>query len=448
MSRFRLPRGFCLAVLAISLIFVGVQDPVPSAAAPAPQANAQAIARVMQIQDRNTARLMAVKGVVGTATGLNAAGQPVVKVFLARAGVAGIPAKLEGVPVQVQVTGVFVALPKRPRPPGKGRNKAPEVTILSPADGSTFDSGATITFEGTATDKEDADLSGDDLIWTSSIEDPDVIGEGASFSTTLSDGTHTITASVTDWSGKTGSDSITVTVGEAPPPEPTIVPIGSSTGNEGQCSAGTLGCRAWKFAGDGEAVEYYALSNNHVYALENNAAIGSRIVSPGLYDTNCLFDPDNVMGKLSAFEPINFDGLDNTIDAAIAECLPEFPKRPGKSTPSDGYGTPKCTAVSAFVGQAVQKYGRTTSLTKGKVTGINATVNVGYSSGTARFVDQIIVESRKPFIKAGDSGSLLVTDPDRNPVGLLFAGNVNGKLAVANHIDAVLARFEVTVDGE
>ena len=37
---------------------------------------------------------------------------------------------------------------------------------------------------------------------------------------------------------------------------------------------------------------------------------------------------------------------------------------------------------------------------------------------------------------------------DRKPVGLLFAGNLTGKLAVANRIDLVLARFNVTVDGE
>jgi hypothetical protein len=76
------------------------------------------------------------------------------------------------------------------------------------------------------------------------------------------------------------------------------------------------------------------------------------------------------------------------------------------------------------------------------------TVNVGYGSGTARFVNQIAVYSRKPFIKAGDSGSLLVTKTGHNPVGLLFAGNTTGKLAIANPIDAVLESLGVTIDGE
>ena len=48
---------------------------------------------------------------------------------------------------------------------------------------------------------------------------------------------------------------------------------------------------------------------------------------------------------------------------------------------------------------------------------------------------------------AGDSGSLLVTDPDKNPVGLLFAGDSSGKFAIANQIDDVLDALGVTVDG-
>jgi PKD repeat protein len=102
--------------------------------------------------------------------------------------------------------------------------------------------------------------------------------------------------------------------------------------------------------------------------------------------------------------------------------------------------------VGASLGLNVQKYGRTTALTKGTVTDINATVDVGYDAGTARFVDQIIVSGRS-FLKAGDSGSLLVTDPGRNPVGLLFAGPRNGRYGIANRIDLVLSAFNVTVDG-
>lgn len=107
-----------------------------------------------------------------------------------------------------------------PPPP----NYPPVVTITSPADGSTFDSGATILFEGTASDTEDRDLTAN-LAWTSDIDGP--IGTGGSFSTTLSDGNHTITASVTDSGGATGNASISITVGT--PSEATTASVDSIT---------------------------------------------------------------------------------------------------------------------------------------------------------------------------------------------------------------------------
>ena len=41
-----------------------------------------------------------------------------------------------------------------------------------------------------------------------------------------------------------------------------------------------------------------------------------------------------------------------------------------------------------------------------------------------------------------------MTDPDRKPVGLLFAGDRGGKTGFANRIDLVLKRFNMTIDGE
>jgi hypothetical protein len=88
-------------------------------------------------------------------------------------------------------------------------NLPPVVIITSPTDGSEFASGETITFRGTATD-EDGDLA-DSLAWASSKDG--TIGTGREFSTTLSNGVHTITASATDSNNATGSDSVTITVG-------------------------------------------------------------------------------------------------------------------------------------------------------------------------------------------------------------------------------------------
>ena len=99
-------------------------------------------------------------------------------------------------------------------PPLSG-NALPTVTITAPPAGSTFTQGAPITFTGTATDAEDGNLTAS-LAWTSSVNGS--IGAGGSFSTsTLSVGTHTITASVTDSGGLQGSAAITVMVNAAAP---------------------------------------------------------------------------------------------------------------------------------------------------------------------------------------------------------------------------------------
>ena len=86
----------------------------------------------------------------------------------------------------------------------------PTVSITAPADGSSSNDGDSVSFAGTANDPEDGNLSGS-LSWSSSRDG--AIGSGASFSTSsLSVGSHTITASVTDSDGLSGSDSISITV--------------------------------------------------------------------------------------------------------------------------------------------------------------------------------------------------------------------------------------------
>jgi subtilisin family serine protease len=92
---------------------------------------------------------------------------------------------------------------------GGGGNTPPSVSITSPENGASFDTGESINFAGTATDTEDGSLTSS-LIWTSDVDQQ--IGTGGSFNATLTEGTHTITAKVTDLGGLTGSASVQVTV--------------------------------------------------------------------------------------------------------------------------------------------------------------------------------------------------------------------------------------------
>ena len=101
---------------------------------------------------------------------------------------------------------------------------APTVSIAIPGNGSIFDPPAPIDFQGSATDPEDFDLTAS-LVWTSSKDGQ--IGTGGSFQTTLSNGIHTITASVTDSGGNTANDSISITVGS--PGQPSTVAASSIT---------------------------------------------------------------------------------------------------------------------------------------------------------------------------------------------------------------------------
>src|SRR3989304_7137788 len=87
----------------------------------------------------------------------------------------------------------------------------PSISITNPIDGLISADGSEITFTGTATDVEDGDLTAS-IIWTSDLAGS--LGSGDSFTTSsLSIGTHTITASVTDSTSKTNSVSIIITIG-------------------------------------------------------------------------------------------------------------------------------------------------------------------------------------------------------------------------------------------
>lgn len=94
-------------------------------------------------------------------------------------------------------------------------NDAPVVTILSPANGDVFSSGAAIpiSFSGSATDSKDDDVTLTSSIeWSSNIDGS--IGTGGSVLSVLSNGQHTITASVTDSGQKTRQATIEITVGD------------------------------------------------------------------------------------------------------------------------------------------------------------------------------------------------------------------------------------------
>lgn len=190
--------------------------------------------------------------------------------------------------------------------------------------------------------------------------------------------------------------------------------------------------------------QYYILSNNHVLANSNDASLGDPILQPGPFDGGVM--PTDHIANLSRFVPITFDPPvpralhRNLVDAAIAE---------GQFHDLDreiywiGSVRGWRRKANVRVGTLVQKTGRTTNYTTGRITAVNATIDVGYGGGrVARFRDQIVTTN---ISAGGDSGSL-VTTLDNVAVGLLFAGS--SVATIVNQIENVRSLLRVEVDEE
>src|ERR1044072_1525189 len=121
MARFPSPRRaalvILLAVAAFAVAVAGCSKDRGTPLSPTSQnlgelTMANPIVRnVAAVQDRHTSDLMSIPGVVGTATGLNDAGELTVMVLTEHAlGAGRLPATLEGVPVFEEVTGRIRAM--------------------------------------------------------------------------------------------------------------------------------------------------------------------------------------------------------------------------------------------------------------------------------------------------------------------------------------------------
>lgn len=311
----------------------------------------------IQVQEKHTQRFMAMSDVVGTAVGQDEAGEVVVKIYTAREGVANLPATLDGMKVDVEVTGIIRAMA---RPGG-----------------------------------------------------------------------------------------VSHTAKQTPP-----IQLGTSGGwrydlANGYCCGGTLGSLVQIGS------TKYILSNYHVLEADivsggNNrvAATGDYVIQPGMIDVGC--NAATAQNVATLVKRSSLPG--SNVDAAIAAIMPGMVREDGAILE---IGTISSQTVAASLSQAVKKSGRTTGLTRSKVTGLNATISVQYENecaGGAAFVKtftgQIVIQNKgSRFLNSGDSGSLMVEDVATNPraVGLLFAGS--SSTAIANPIGQVLAFLGATMVG-
>ncbi|MGY2050982.1 hypothetical protein [Methylobacterium sp. JK268] len=235
--------------------------------------------------------------------------------------------------------------------------------------------------------------------------------------------------------------------------------IGSSIGHY-RISAGTLGCICRHRDSGGIGL----LSNNHILADTNGAQRGDIILQPARADGGRRTNVSDKVATLYEYVPIQFDvGARNFVDCAFATMLggvlydgsvaqdPADPRRRWqiRSAPAD-----------VIADDAVQKIGRTTGWTSGRVIAIDVenvivAMILGQGEKLARFDRQIAIEgdaATPSFSKPGDSGSLVWT-ADGSPAALLFAGTeqggVNGRgVTFANPIQPVLDALDLDIHTE
>lgn len=200
-----------------------------------------------------------------------------------------------------------------------------------------------------------------------------------------------------------------------------------------EVTAGTLGAFV---RADGD--DLHLLSNNHVLADENRGSPGDAILQPGTADGGRR--PQDEVAALSTFVQLEKSAT-NIVDAALGRLAGgvDF----DAATLLD-VGALAPVALPASEASSVEKLGRTTGHTAGRVTAFELDgVEVAYDAfPSLRFDDQIEIEGTGagPFSQGGDSGSLIFSAGDRRAVALLFAGGEEGGVDVtyANPIGTVL----------
>lgn len=110
---------------------------------------------------------------------------------------------------------------------GATLNSAPVISIASPVSGTITSSGLATRFTGSASDKEDGNISSK-IAWTSDVTG--LIGSGSSLSSVLPDAVHRITAAVSDSVNITRYATVSITVGSIPTPPLGVIASNPATG--------------------------------------------------------------------------------------------------------------------------------------------------------------------------------------------------------------------------
>jgi len=194
----------------------------------------------------------------------------------------------------------------------------------------------------------------------------------------------------------------------------------------GSRTPGTFGCLVRDAAG-----KIFALTSDHVAGVLARQTKGMAVLSPIGGSSIGGFDSGSgVSLSVSA---------SNQVDAALIDLTAPS----GHSSKIHGLGKPMPAIAPVALNDAVEKYGQTTGHTTGTVKYF-MTFLMPYGAGSARFIDQIGIESLAgPFAGGGDSGSVIMRKGEA--IGLLMGTGMSGHLAFANDMDQVLAALGVAL---
>jgi len=205
-----------------------------------------------------------------------------------------------------------------------------------------------------------------------------------------------------------------------------IVRGGVSGGNHDRLLTGTMGILVFDNVSKRSAV----LSNWHVMCgLADGCVRGEDIVQPGR-------DGDGGT-RADLFARLERWVNDSEVDAAIA--LLTGPRVMYREALEIGAVV---GAESPVVGMSVKKSGRTTGLTTGVITDLEAVAS--FADGL--MFNLLYIEGPERVSAGGDSGSVWVNDRN-NVVGLHFAGPARSPFdhALANNFDTVRERLDISM---
>jgi hypothetical protein len=290
-------------------------------------------------------------------------------------------------------------------------NERAVVTILTPSKGATMPEGS-VGFRGSATDKEDGDLSSK-MVWRSDLMGE--LGRGASITANMTAGNHAITAFVIDSGNKGGGITmpLTVTKSAAANTAPAVRILSPASG-----SSVTEGAMAFRGsasdAEDGDLSAKLVWRSNLAGEIGRGASISANLTAGNHTITAYVTDSKNVAASASIALTVNRPAAANTaptvriLSPASGITIKEGPATltATAADPQDGSISNKIVWRSNLAGEIGRGAVITTTLKAGRHT---ITASAADSKGAAGSASILVIVEALP--KANQPPSITILQP-------------------------------------